>query len=1158
MKRWPLAGVIVLFVLLGSGSFGPVQAQVGTLSLGPPVATAEGVTVEVLLAPGTSPVSDLQFDITADSTAARLVAVTAGPAAGSRQLYSLARADGRCRVVLAGLDTVALVPGGVARLLLQPRNAAAAVSVTLDSAVAADPAGNAVLLAGCRAEISLQGAQARLLVGQAVIAGADSVALPVGLDAQGVALAGLVVSLRYDAGQLRYLRVRSAQITNSSLVTLSASAPAAGRVDLRLVAAQGVLPSGTLLLVELATVAGATGGVVPVVVDSVRALTGGAVPVQVQAGAVYVRVPAVTTWALTMDSVSATPGRVEVPVQLTGAGPDLADLQFEVSYPAADLELQAAVAGPASTPLGCVPQLRVQAAGRARIVLPNLTRGTFCPGQLLRLVFALSGSQGNGVRSLELLAPIAGDLAGRRVEVTPGLGAITVTGAQAQSLAELWVEPGPLAVGASAELGLVFHSADQSVCDLQFDLLHPAWVAVQGVRLAVLPASADHEAYYQALGPGATRVVVTAMNGATLPDGRLLALRLATVRGVAADSAALATTAIVASDPLGQAVLVAGRGTHLALATAPRAWSPSAALNLGTARLGGAGTSGRLWLHNPGTAPLVVRGLSLSSGAFATSAARDTVAAGDSLLVSVSFRPRRAGAAQDDLVIQSNATDNVSLSISLTGWATGPQLDLAPDSLDFGRCPISRVIARRCVLRSSGTDTLRLSAATVEPGAFAMSVGPLPIRLAPGDSLVVTVAFSPVAPGDFAGGLRLVSDDPVRPQIEVPLRGQSFDPAVEGDVEYQLDTGWSLLGTPLSADDPARLFPAALSLFAYDADRGYHPETQMRPGLGYWVNLPSPRTVVSHGPWAPVAWPLRSGWSLVSPGRDTVDMAAVRDQYPALSAVFAFDGTYLVPQRLEPGRGYWLHLDWPAVLNPGCCGPAVRPVVAADLPNTSPLGGASGFVWVKSGPHQVCLRLGARPSAAPGLPPPPPPGALDARVRVGDRDTWEVPDGDEAAEFVLRLQGPALALTWHAAAGEAADALARWELVLADRVVSLTPQGTITEVTPPGGAEPTTAIFRRLPRRPETTRLAPNYPNPFNPATTLRYDLAHPGPVSLRVYTVTGQLVRELVAAQQAAGSYTVAWDGRDRAGTRVASGLYLAVLQAGPFRAVNRMVLIE
>jgi len=67
-----------------------------------------------------------------------------------------------------------------------------------------------------------------------------------------------------------------------------------------------------------------------------------------------------------------------------------------------------------------------------------------------------------------------------------------------------------------------------------------------------------------------------------------------------------------------------------------------------------------------------------------------------------------------------------------------------------------------------------------------------------------------------------------------------------------------------------------------------------------------------------------------------------------------------------------------------------------------------------------------------------------------------------------------------------------------------------------------------------------NYPNPFNPATTISFDLPKDGNVNLKIYDVTGRLVRVLVQEHKLAGAHTILWDGLDDAGQKVASGVYI------------------
>jgi hypothetical protein len=80
---------------------------------------------------------------------------------------------------------------------------------------------------------------------------------------------------------------------------------------------------------------------------------------------------------------------------------------------------------------------------------------------------------------------------------------------------------------------------------------------------------------------------------------------------------------------------------------------------------------------------------------------------------------------------------------------------------------------------------------------------------------------------------------------------------------------------------------------------------------------------------------------------------------------------------------------------------------------------------------------------------------------------------------------------------------------------------------------------------PVVLRLLPNRPNPFNPQTTISYELPKPGRVVLSVFDLAGRCVRLLVDTELGAGRHEVTWDGRDATGQRLASGSYLARLVA-------------
>jgi len=98
---------------------------------------------------------------------------------------------------------------------------------------------------------------------------------------------------------------------------------------------------------------------------------------------------------------------------------------------------------------------------------------------------------------------------------------------------------------------------------------------------------------------------------------------------------------------------------------------------------------------------------------------------------------------------------------------------------------------------------------------------------------------------------------------------------------------------------------------------------------------------------------------------------------------------------------------------------------------------------------------------------------------------------------------------------------------------------------------------------PKEFRLLQNYPNPFNPETWLPYELAADATVTIRIYDVNGQLVRQFDLGKKKAGRYVdkrkaAYWDGKDQTGKAVSSGLYFYTLKAGDFQATQRMVIVK
>ena len=106
---------------------------------------------------------------------------------------------------------------------------------------------------------------------------------------------------------------------------------------------------------------------------------------------------------------------------------------------------------------------------------------------------------------------------------------------------------------------------------------------------------------------------------------------------------------------------------------------------------------------------------------------------------------------------------------------------------------------------------------------------------------------------------------------------------------------------------------------------------------------------------------------------------------------------------------------------------------------------------------------------------------------------------------------------------------------------------------------PATAIATETTATPTAFALGANYPNPFNPATTIPVSVvAGAGDVDLTIYNVLGQPVRQVWNGPLAAGEHRLAWDGRDGQGQPVASGVYMVRLHQGEQTRIRKMVKLE
>ena len=91
---------------------------------------------------------------------------------------------------------------------------------------------------------------------------------------------------------------------------------------------------------------------------------------------------------------------------------------------------------------------------------------------------------------------------------------------------------------------------------------------------------------------------------------------------------------------------------------------------------------------------------------------------------------------------------------------------------------------------------------------------------------------------------------------------------------------------------------------------------------------------------------------------------------------------------------------------------------------------------------------------------------------------------------------------------------------------------------------------------PKATTLAAIYPNPFNPRTTIEFELAETGAIELAIYDLGGRLVRVMESGTQSAGRHESTWDGQDNAGRAVPTGTYFCRLSTAQGSQTRKLTL--
>ena len=352
---------------------------------------------------------------------------------------------------------------------------------------------------------------------------------------------------------------------------------------------------------------------------------------------------------------------------------------------------------------------------------------------------------------------------------------------------------------------------------------------------------------------------------------------------------------------------------------------------------------------------------------------------------------------------------------------------------------------------------------------------------------------------------------------------------------------WNLVGLPMSVEDPYHLsvYPDALEGTLYSFDGNYVQENDFITGTGYWLRFPDGGTAIISGSTIhSLIISMMNDWNLISGISSSVPATSIQDPEGIIlpGTLYEFDGSYIQAETLEPGKGYWIRSAGPGEI---IISDDIR---AKRLPFISKMDGANTISF-----NDQTLYFGItvpdNEKLSYSAPPKPPSGVFDARfqgdwIYCEDSGKIELTDQAESLSISFNIANKTTWVLINIESDEEYDLSGSGELIIAE---------VLNEF-----------ILQKNSVLPHSYALHQNFPNPFNPVTSLRYDLPEQSFVTLTIYDLIGREITQLVNTTQEAGFRSVQWDATDSFGKPVSAGIYLYKITTGEFVQTKKMVLVK
>lgn len=334
------------------------------------------------------------------------------------------------------------------------------------------------------------------------------------------------------------------------------------------------------------------------------------------------------------------------------------------------------------------------------------------------------------------------------------------------------------------------------------------------------------------------------------------------------------------------------------------------------------------------------------------------------------------------------------------------------------------------------------------------------------------------------------------------------------------------------------LFPDAITP-AYGYSEDYYVADTLIIGKGYWLKFPQSDSVSIVGRKSPTdSLFLSAGWNLIGPFDYPVNTDQISTIPPEIiiSSFFKYDKGYKTTNQLKPGKGYWVKLSAQGIL--------ILDTVVTKFSKQIEKTYSDSFTITISdngGNSTELYLIKNNKSANCEMPPKPPAGIFDARF-VTDKNAESYNQEFKTIEF--SSDSYPVTITLDGFNAEVVDCingeLIRQDLKSGDKLIISDKNISMIKI------RPVSIVYN--------FELFQNFPNPFNPVTTIKFSLPEKLNVKLSIYDVLGRKIKELIKDEIfEAGLHTVVFDG-----SQLTSGIYLYKIDAGNYSEVKKLILLK